>query len=180
VAASFVVPGLLRSKPSSTAPPGVAVGAGLPPGYAVPAFTADDVSTGAPITAASVYDHKTLLFFSEGVSCQACLEQIQGIQAVGAQMAQRGVQLVSITPDPPAVLRQAIASYGITTPVISDTSLVVSRAFNTLGRGMHADTPGHAFALIDRGKVLWYHDYWINGGTMYVRAKTLLSDMPIT
>jgi peroxiredoxin len=136
--------------------------------------------SGKVISSSSVYDHKTLLFFSEGVSCQACLQQIQGLQQVGSELAKAGIELVSITPDPPSALRQAIAAYGITTPVISDAGLSISQAFNTLGQGMHANTPGHAFALIYRGKVLWYHDYWISDGTMYVQPAALLAALPRT
>src|SRR5450759_3407564 len=142
---------------------------------AVSGHLGSDLLTGKVISSASVYDHKTLLFFSEGVSCQACLEQIQGLQQVGSEMARDGIELVSITPDPPGTLRQAIAAYSITTPVISDTDLSMSQAFNTLGQGMHAETPGHAFALVYHGKVLWYHDYWISNNTMYVQPSTLLA-----
>ena len=57
----------------------------------------------------------------------------------------------------------------------------MSEAFNTLGLGMHANTPGHAFALIDRGKVLWYRDYWLAPyRTMYVAPEKLLRDIPST
>ena len=181
VALSFVLPGVLGSKPASSSPAvasGVTQGAGLRAGSAVPAFSGTDVVTGRVISSSSIYDHRTLLFFSEGVACQACLEQIQGIEQMGSQMAERGIQLVSITPDPPGVLRQAIAGYRITTPIISDTTLAMSQVFNTLGQGMHSDTPGHAFALIYHGKVLWYHDYWISNNTMYVPPATLLAALP--
>ena len=181
IAASFVLPGVLRSQSTSESPgaaaTGVAQGAGLPAGSAVPTFAGQDVLSGKEITSSSVYDHKTLLFFSEGVSCQACLEQIQGLQQVEGELTKRGIQLISITPDPPGVLRQAAAAYGITTPVISDAGLSISEAFNTLGQGMHPDTPGHAFALIYHGTVLWYRDYWITDHTMYVQPKTLLADL---
>ena len=44
---------------------------------------------------------------------------------------------------------------------------------------MHADTPGHAFTLIDNGKVLWYRDYWLAPyRTMYVPPPKLLADIP--
>lgn len=180
LALSFVVPRwLTASAPTPTdLPAGVAVGAGLPAGTRVPAFAARDLMTDRPITSRTVYDHPTLLFFSEGVSCQACLEQIQRIQGVGSALSRRGIQLISITPDPVGVLRQAASQYGITTPLIADTSLTMSRAFNTLGLGMHADTPGHAFVLIDRGRVLWYRDYWVTNQVMYVPPRTLLAQMP--
>ena len=181
VAASFVVPRLLDKSPSANASmaAGTEQGAGLPVGSTVPAFSGKDVITGRLITSQSVYGHKTLLFFSEGVMCQACFQQIQGLEQVGNQLKQRGIQLVSITTDPPSVLKQAIADYGIKTPMISDESRDMSQAFNTLGQGMHANTPGHAFVLIDKGKVLWQRDYWLPPyQTMYVPPKQLLRDIP--
>lgn len=183
IALSFVLPGVLKTSSTSEAAHakamGVATGAGLPAGSAVPSFSATDLLSGRPITSKSLYAHKTLLFFSEGVMCQACFEQIQGIQQVGNQLAKRGIQLVSITPDSTGELQQAAQQYGITTPLISDTSRAVSEAFNTLGMGMHADTPGHAFALIYHGKVLWYRDYYqAPYRTMYVQPNKLLADIP--
>ena len=135
--------------------------------------------SGQPITATTAYRQKTLLFFSEGVMCQACFEQIRGLQQLGAKLKQRGIHLVSITPDSSSDLRQAVAQYGITTPVISDSDRSTSEAFNTLGQGMHGDTPGHAFALISKGKVLWYRDYWLAPyRTMYVQPEKLLAEIP--
>ena len=158
---------------------GAELGAGVPAGHAVPAFSERDLLTGKVITSASVYGRKTLLFFSEGVMCQACFEQIQGLQQVGAELKKRGIQLVSITPDSASDLEQAARQYGITTPLISDADLSMSEAFNTLGQGMHSTTPGHALALIDKGKVLWYRDYWLAPyRTMYVAPKRLLADIP--
>ncbi|HEY6047615.1 MAG TPA: redoxin domain-containing protein, partial [Sphingomicrobium sp.] len=149
VAASFVLPGVLNKKNSSEAAHamamGVSSGAGLPVGSTVPSFSETNLLTGQTISDKSVYAHKTLLFFSEGVMCQACFEQIQGLQQVGDQLAKRGIQLVSITPDSTSELQQAAQQYRITTPLISDSSRAMSEAFNTLGKGMHADTPGHAF-----------------------------------
>jgi peroxiredoxin Q/BCP len=182
ISLSFVLPGVLGTKSSSEAAHakamGVDVGAGLLAGSAVPSFSATNLLTDTPITSKSVYAHKTLLFFSEGVMCQACFEQIQGIQQVGDQLAKRGIQLVSVTPDSTNELQQAAQQYGITTPLISDSSRSVSAAFNTLGKGMHADSPGHAFALIYHGKVLWYRDYYLPPyGTMYVQPNKLLADI---
>ncbi len=184
VAASFVLPGLFKDDTTSAGAQhamaaGAEPGEGLSAGTAVPAFSETDLLSGRVVSSQSVYRHKTLLFFSEGVMCQACFEQIQGIQEFGAQLKQRGIELVSITPDSSADLRQAAAQYGITTPLISDDDHNMSEAFNTLGRGMHADTPGHAFALIDKGKVLWYRDYWLPPDRkMYVEPTQLLADIP--
>ena len=179
--ASFIVPGLIKGPTtfrSPNVPAGVALGAGLPVGSTVPSFTGINLITGQPVSSAQIYDQRTLLFFSEGVSCQACLEQIQGLQQVGSELTKRGIHLMSFTPDPPTVLKQAAADYKITTPLISDPNGVISSAFNTLGLGMHANTPGHAFVLVYHGKVLWYRDYWITNQSMYVAPSALLKAIP--
>jgi peroxiredoxin len=184
VSASFVLPDRLGERRTSAAShggPGMAAtseGDGLDPGSPVPAFAERDVETGRPITATTLEGQKTLLFFSEGVMCQACLEQIKGLEQMQADLDERGIRLVSITPDSPEDLKQAIAQYGIESPMIADENRDMSRAFDTLGRGMHGDTPGHAFALIDRGKLLWYRDYWLAPErTMYVEPGELLADL---
>lgn len=184
LAGSFILPGVLYRK--ATAPGaahamamGAEPGAGLPVGSAVPAFSERDLLSGRPVTSASIAGQKTLLFFSEGVMCQACLQQIQGLEQVGAELQRRGIRLVSITRDSPGDLRQAVSQYGITTPVISDSDGDMSAAFNVLGQGMHSDAPGHAFALVDRGTVRWYRDYWLEPyRTMYVQPQRLLRDIP--
>jgi peroxiredoxin Q/BCP len=183
VTGSFVLPDVLEKKPeaSSHAAMGMGIeqGAGLPAGSSVPSFSEREVETGKAITSTSLYVTKTLLFFSEGVMCQACFEQIKGLEHFGAELDRRGIQLVSITPDSPGDLRQAVSQYGIATPMIADDDRDMSEAFNTLGQGMHGDAPGHAFALVDRGKVLWYRDYWLAPTrSMYVEPRQLLADIP--
>ena len=182
--ASFVLPGAFEEEGTSAASSSGhdmanhAEGDGLEPGSAVPSFAERDVETGKAISSTSLARGKTLLFFSEGVMCQACFEQIKGLEAMGKELEKRGIELVSITPDSPADLRQAIGQYGIRSPMIADEDRDMSSAFDTLGRGMHADTPGHAFALIEGGKVLWYRDYWLPPDrTMYVEPAKLLVDL---
>ena len=183
IAGSFVLPDVLRTEPTAASHAGMDMGAapgeGLPSGSSVPPFSERDVETGKAITAASVYGRKTLLFFSEGVMCQACFEQIKGLEQFGDELDRRGIQLVSITPDTQGDLRQAISAYGITTPMIADDDRDMSEAFNTLGKGMHSNTPGHAFALVSKGKLLWYRDYWLPPDrSMYVEPEQLLADIP--
>ncbi len=186
VAASFVLPGTFNKQTTSAgAAHAMAIGAtqgdGLPVGSHVPAFSERDVESGQSISSKTLYARKTLLFFSEGVMCQACFEQIKGLEKFGAQLQQRGISLVSITPDSSGDLKQAIAQYGISSPMIADDDRTMSEAFNTLGKGMHGDTPGHAFALIDKGKVLWYRDYWLPPTrAMYVEPAKLLAEIPST
>lgn len=184
VGASFVLPDAFdtRSTPvASHGPAGMAAsseGDGLEPGSPVPAFAERDVETGRAITSKTLEGKRTLLFFSEGVMCQACFEQIKGLERMRAALDKRGIELVSITPDSTADLKQAVAQYGIETPMIADSDRDMSAAFDTLGRGMHADTPGHAFALLEQGKVHWYRDYWLEPDrTMYVEPAKVLADL---
>lgn len=179
-AASFVLPGWLdESRPADHA----AVqheGDGLPAGTKAPAFSETDVVTGSPIESAALAGKRTLLFFSEGVMCQACFVQIRELEKVGATLRGRGIELISITPDPADVLREAVEAYGITTPMIADDDRNMSAAYDTLGQGMHADTPGHAFVLVDEtGTIAWQKDYWITAErTMYVEPEQLLAELP--
>src|SRR6266545_3501996 len=184
VSASFVLPDQLGKQRTPIASQGhggkaaSSEGDGLKPGSPVPAFAERDVETGRAITSKSLQGKRTLLFFSEGVMCQACFEQIKGLEQMKAELDERGIALVSITPDSPADVKQAIGQYGIASPMIADQDRDISAAFDTLGRGMHTDTPGHAFALIEKGKVLWYRDYWLPPDqTMYVEPAKVLADL---
>jgi peroxiredoxin len=183
IAGSFVLPGIVSSdssaNPHAGMAMGVGVGEGLTAGTPVPSFSEKDVVTGSAISSKSLSQGKTLLFFSEGVMCQACFQQIKGIEEVGAKLSERGIRLISITPDSKDELQKAIAQYDIRTPMISDSDRNMSAAFNTLGKGMHGDTPGHAFVLMSHGKVLWYRDYWLPPTrAMYVEPQKILADMP--
>lgn len=140
-----------------------------------PAFAAQNSVNGRLLTSDIFKKGNTLLFFSEGVMCQACLEQIQSLERISDQLAKRHLALVSITPDSPADLRKAVADYKIHTPLLTDESRRMSEDYDVLGLGMHADMPGHTFILVDKtGAIRWRHDYT----KMYVPVKELLADIP--
>lgn len=187
IGASFVIPKFTRhtdTQPTAAghSMAGMAVGTGEGPAIgSAPQFTERNVLTSRTISSATLKGQETLLFFSEGVMCQACLQQIKDIDDVKNQMQERHIKLVSITPDSPAELKQAIGQYGISSPMISDEDRSMSSAFNTLGKGMHPDTPGHAFVLIDgSGKVLWQRDYYLPPyRAMWVPPRQLLQDIPV-
>lgn len=187
LAASFVVPPLFED-PTTAAPAArgghermPATGDGPDVG-AVIDFAERDVMSGQAISSGTLNGKRTLLFFSEGVMCQACFVQIRDIEKVGDALRKKGIGLVSITPDSPEILRQAIGQYGIRTPMVADDDLTMSSAFDTLGQGMHPDTPGHAFVLLDEsGTVVWQRDYWLAPDrTMYVDPERLLTEIPAT
>jgi peroxiredoxin len=142
-----------------------------------PAFSEQDVSSGAPVTSAGLRGKNVLLFFSEGVMCQACFEQIQSLQQRSADLRKRDLTLINITTDPPDVLREAVSGYGIETPMISDESHAMSSAYGAIGQGMHPDTDGHTFVLIDaQGKIRWRKDY----AEMFIPPNKLFAEIPKT
>jgi hypothetical protein len=52
-----------------------------------------------------------------------------------------------------------MTQHGVTTPFLLDDG-TVSRAYDTLGHGMHAELPGHGFVLIDsNGIQQWKGEY---------------------
>jgi peroxiredoxin Q/BCP len=144
-------------------------------GAMAPNFMATDAVSGKPFTLASLRGQKTLLFFSEGVGCQACMIQAGDLQK-DTTLRKDGIRLVSVTTDQIGDLQAAAEQYGITTPLLSDPSTEFSKSYGMLGHGgmQHPTQDGHAFMLLSpSGKVLWHQAYQ----DMYVKTSQLLSDM---
>jgi peroxiredoxin len=122
-----------------------------------------------------------LLYFQEGLTCQACWDQQRAIEARWGGFRDLGIdRMVNITTDPLGALRQKVQSEDISTPVLSDPNLAVSKAYNANKYGMMGKSrDGHTFIIVGPdGKIEWRADY---GGapdyTMYVPIANLLADM---
>ena len=122
-----------------------------------------------------------LLYFQEGLGCQPCWDQIKDMEAQSGAFEEFGIdETVSITNNPPDALKQKVEDEGITTPVLTDPFLGVSKTYNANKYGMMGDsTNGHTFVVVGPdGKIQWRADY---GGapeyTMYVPVPDLLADM---
>jgi peroxiredoxin len=156
--------------------PGPDAAAGAPAvGSRAPDFSALDVVSGDTLRLSDLDDGRALLFFSEGASCQACLVQIADLER-SKQLRKRGIELVSVTTDSPETLEAVAGDYGIETPLLSDSSREMSSAYGMLGRGGmgHPETDGHAFVLLDRGRVVWERAY----EEMYVPPRDLVEALP--
>ena len=156
---------------------GASASGGPAVGAIAPNFKLTDVVSGKQVTRTSLGGHKTLLFFSEGVGCQACMVQAADLQK-DSTLAKAGVKLVSVTTDPADQLAQAASQYGIRTPLLADPTTSMSGAYGMLAHGgmQHAGQDGHAFMLLSStGKVLWHEAYQ----EMYVKPSQLLSDMGV-
>jgi peroxiredoxin len=144
-------------------------------GTEAPNFSLTDVVSGKQMTLASLRGHRTLMFFSEGVSCAPCLEQAADLQKSGL-LAKAGIQLVSVTTDQPSDLAAAAQQYDITSPMLADPSTSMSTAYGMLSHGgmLMPGQDGHAFMLLDaNGKVLWHQAYQ----SMYVAPNQLMADL---
>jgi len=150
------------------------------PGSQAPPITLPSTA-GGTFDLASLRGKTVLLYFQEGLTCQPCWDQLKDIQSNISQFHALGIdQIVSITTDPLDALNQKVADEGLSIPVLSDPSLVVSRAYTANGYGMMgASRDGHTFILVGPdGRIRWRADY---GGapnyTMYVPVPNLIADI---
>lgn len=136
---------------------------------------------GGTFDLASARGETVLLFFQEGLMCQPCWDQIKDMEAKSGELETLGIdRTVSITTDPLDGLKQKVEDENISTPVLSDPDLAVSKTYDANKYGMMGESRnGHTFIVVGPdGKIKWRADY---GGapdyTMYVPVKNLLADM---
>jgi peroxiredoxin len=149
-------------------------------GTAAPPFTLTS-GTGAPVSLTDFRGRNVLLYFQEGLSCQPCWDQIKDLERNQAALRAAGVDaVVSITTDPANLIGQKATDEKLTTPVLSDPSMQVSRAYDANSYGMMGDMrDGHSFILVGPdGTIRWRADY---GGkpdyTMFLPTAKLLTDL---
>ncbi len=125
-----------------------------------------------------------LLYFQEGIGCEPCWQQIKDIESSASRFHSAGVdEVVSITTNDLGQLQQKASDEGIRTPVLSDSRLTASHAFNANMFGMMGQgADGHSFILVGPdGRIRWRADY---GGapnyTMYVPVDQILRDMHVS
>ncbi len=150
------------------------------PGAMAPDFTLAS-NMGGSFDLGAQRGKTVLVFFQEGTDCEPCWNQLQAIQADMAAFRRAGIdEVVSITTDPLGALRQAASTYRTTIPVLSDPSMVASRAYHANDYGMMGTSAdGHSFVVVGPGgRIRWRADY---GGaphyTMYVPIPVLLNQM---
>jgi len=135
-----------------------------------PAFTLTDTD-GRPVELASYRGRTVVLYFNEGAGCQSCLYQMVEIEKHATEFAAANASVLPIVMNTAAEIRADMAANNVRTPFLIDTDGAVSRAYGTLGKGMHAGLPGHSFVLIDAAGVQrWYGEY----PSMYVSSADLL------
>ena len=122
-----------------------------------PDFTLTNTA-GASVSLAAMRGKNVLLFFSEGAGCQACLVQMSQMEKDPA-FAKAGLTVLPIVMNTKEQIVADMAANGVSTPFLLDDG-TVTKAYGVLGKGMHAELPGHGFVLIDKaGKQRWYGEY---------------------
>lgn len=139
-------------------------------------------TTGGGMFDLAAYRGKSvLLYFQEGLMCQACWTQLKDLEAAQADLRALGVdQLLTITTDPLQLLARKVRDDGYTTPVASDANAAISKQYGTLGLGMMGGTMnGHSFVFVGPdGAISWRADYGSAPEyTMYVPVTQLLADL---
>ncbi|MDT7762036.1 MAG: hypothetical protein QOC63_1456 [Mycobacterium sp.] len=149
-------------------------------GRAAPTFTLTSC-TGGQVSLTDFRGRNVLLYFQEGLSCQPCWDQIKDLEQNQAALKTAGVDaVVSITTDPANLIGQKAADEKLTTPVLSDPSMQVSRAYDANQYGMMGEMrDGHSFILVGPdGTIRWRADY---GGkpnyTMFLPTAKMLTDL---
>ena len=114
---------------------------------------------GSTVSLADHRGHDVLLYFSEGVGCDACFYQQAKIEAEQQRFTDAGLTVLPVVVNPAADVRRELDRFGLTTPFLIDPDRSVSAAYDTIGRGHHADLPGHSFVLVDGdGNMRWRMD----------------------
>jgi len=138
-----------------------------------PGFTLASTA-GGQVSLAEHQGRDVLMYFNEGVGCDACFYQMVELEQNADQLAEAGLTVLPIVANTADQTRVELSRFGISTPYLIDTGTEVSQAYGMLGQGMHANLPGHGFVLVDgSGQIRWKMEY----PSMYVSTEDLLSDV---
>lgn len=123
-----------------------------------PSFVLTSTS-GQTVSLSAYRGQNVLLYFNEGAGCQACLVQMAQIEKEVARFDALDLTVLPIVMNTREQIMADMRMNGVRTPFLLDDG-TVSKAYGTLGKGMHAGLPGHSFVLVDRqGRQRWYGEY---------------------
>jgi peroxiredoxin len=149
-------------------------------GAIAPDFTLP-ATTGGSVRLSDLRGKTVLLYFQEGIGCEGCWTQLKDIASDLGPFQRLGItDVLTVTTNPLAALKQKVADERIGLPVLADESFAVSHAYNATRYGMMAGSAdGHTFILVGPdGRIRWRADY---GGppnyTMYVPISNLIADI---
>lgn len=140
-------------------------------GQKAPPFTLMSTD-GSRVSLSDYRGHNVLLYFNEGVGCDACFYQTVELQNDASEFQANDITLLPIVVNPVDQVKSSLTQFGITIPYLIDESGRASGEYSMLGNGMHANLPGHGFVFIDAsGRVRWQKEY----PSMYASASEVMS-----
>lgn len=146
VVAVLVAVALLTTRSSSTVT-----------SQSAPDFTLK-ATDGTSVTLSKLRGTPVVLYFNEGAGCGSCTVQMAQIEK-DAAFAATGIRVLPIVMNAAAQITPDLARYQVKTPYLLDDG-TVSKAYDELGKGMHAGLPGHGFVFIDKtGVQRWAGNY---------------------
>ncbi|RYV49482.1 peroxiredoxin family protein [Pengzhenrongella frigida] len=158
--AAVVTVGLLTSRPDASASQRTA-----------PAFTLP-TTAGTSVSLSDFSGQPVILYFNEGAGCGSCSMQLAAIEK-DPGFADAGITILPIVMNTRDQIQPDLDQYGVTSPVLLDDG-TVSKAYDTLGKGMHEGLPGHSFVLIGPdGTQLWNGEY----PSMWLEPQKLLDEV---
>lgn len=136
-----------------------------------PGFTLT-TTAGTTVSLSDYRGKPVILYFNEGAGCGSCTQQMASIEKDPA-FAKAGIVVLPIVMNTASQIQPDLDRFGIKTPYLLDNG-AVSKAYDTLDKGMHAGLPGHGFVLIDaNGNQVWQGNY----PSMWLAPATLLQEV---
>lgn len=104
----------------------------LEPGDRAPDFTLPDAD-GAPVSLASYRGRRVIVYFYPAASTPGCTKQACDFSSAREDLRGEGVEVIGISPDPPAKLARFRDSERLTITLLSDVDKTVMTAYGTYG-----------------------------------------------
>jgi len=121
-------------------------------------------TSGQTVSLAEFKGKNVLLYFNEGVGCDACFYQLGKLES-DASLERAGLTMLPIVMNTRADVQSQLTRFNLRTPYLLDPTGATSAAYKALGTGHHANLPGHTFILVGPdGMIRWRGDYpgmWI-------------------
>ena len=138
---------------------------------AAPGFTLK-TTAGTTVSLADYRGEPVVLYFNEGAGCASCTVQMAEIEK-DAAFQSSAITVLPIVMNTAEQIVPDLQQYGVRTPYLLDDGST-SKAYGTLGTGMHEGLPGHGFVLIDKdGVKRWFGNY----PSMFVAPADLLKEI---
>lgn len=134
----------------------------LHPGDAAPDFKLLD-QHGQKVQLADFARRKLLLYFYPKADTPGCTRQALSVRDARAELADLGLAVVGLSPDPPARQQKFDDKYGLKFPLLADPDRRVARAYGAFGEktGYGKKVAGisrSSFLIDEQGRIIkaWY------------------------